>query len=69
MTRLEHGKKALQLADKKVLQLLDAAASIGDGDVAVVDAPAGAGKTGLVTRLVARHLKNQRTLAMGTQTN
>lgn len=69
MMRPEHGKKALQLADKKVMQLLDAAASISDGDVAVVDAPAGAGKTGLVTRLVARHLKNQRTLAVVTQTN
>jgi len=64
-----NGNKALERADAKVKQLLDRARNLEPGSVALVDAPAGAGKTGLVTRLVPRHVKEDRRVAVITQTN
>lgn len=64
-----HGNKALARADAKVQELLERSRNLQAGSVALVDAPAGAGKTGLVTRLVPRHVKEDRRVGVITQTN
>lgn len=69
MTKPEHGRAALATADVTVASLVDATATLTDGSIRVVDAPAGAGKTGLVTRLIPAHRRAGRTIGVVTQTN
>jgi hypothetical protein len=64
----KHGAAVVKQANAVVRGLLSNAAA-EDGEIRVVNAPAGAGKTGLVTRLVPVHVKKGRNVAIVTQTN
>ena len=69
MAMIEHGKAALAQADLVLDELLAGADGIEARAIRIVNAPAGAGKTGLVTRLIPRHVKAGRRVAVTTQTN
>lgn len=65
----DHGPQALAKADKVVDRFLRTAGLIEPGSIRVVNAPAGAGKTGMVTRLVPCHVDAGRRVAVVAQTN
>ena len=66
---IEHGKAALARANEVLDELLGGAEDVAPRAIRIVNAPAGAGKTGLVTRLIPRHVKAGRRVAVTAQTN
>lgn len=66
---INHGVAAVAAADAVVAAVCAASASESGPRLRLVDAPAGAGKTGLVTRLIPGHVERDRRVAIVTQTN
>ena len=64
-----HGQHRLAIADKFVTEFVKSAADQSEGTYRVVQAPAGAGKTGLVTRLASKLGTDGAVVGIITQTN
>ncbi len=65
----DHGPNAVHAADLHVAGLINQSAALPAGSIRIVDAPAGAGKTGLVTRLIPAYARRGHSVAVVTQTN
>lgn len=65
----DHGPHAVRAADAFVATLVSESAALPAGSIRIVDAPAGAGKTGLVTRLIPAYARSGHSVAVVTQTN
>lgn len=68
-TMTDHGPQAVRAADAFVATLVNESAALPAGSIRIVDAPAGAGKTGLVTRLIPAYARSGHSVAVVTQTN
>jgi AAA domain len=64
-----HGAHAQREADLVVQQLLEEAVNVSERSIRLVNAPAGAGKTSLVTKLIPAYVGLNRRVGIVTQTN